>query len=82
MIFIIAIIKKKILVLCLQAPPSLYYIPEFISKEEEAYLLKQVYDAPKPKWTQLSNRRLQNWGKIPPFTHITTNLFTWFFFII
>ena len=45
-----------------QTPPALYYIPDFISKDEEEYLLRQVYAAPKPKWTHLSNRRLQNWG--------------------
>lgn len=48
-----------------QAPPSLYYIPEFITPDEEASLLKHVYSAPKPKWSQLSNRRLQNWGGLP-----------------
>lgn len=47
------------------APPTVYYIPDFISEEEEAYLLKQVYSSPKPKWTQLSGRRLQNWGGLP-----------------
>ncbi|XP_019728421.1 putative RNA/DNA demethylase ALKBH6 [Hippocampus comes] len=47
------------------APPTVYYIPAFISDEEEAYLLQQVYQSPKPKWTQLSGRRLQNWGGLP-----------------
>ncbi|XP_064437490.1 alpha-ketoglutarate-dependent dioxygenase alkB homolog 6 isoform X8 [Mirounga angustirostris] len=45
-----------------QAPPIIYYVPDFISKEEEEYLLRQVFNAPKPKWTQLSGRKLQNWG--------------------
>lgn len=47
------------------APPTVYYIPDFISEDEEAYLLEQVYKSPKPKWTQLSGRRLQNWGGLP-----------------
>ncbi|KAI9202326.1 alkylated DNA repair protein alkB 6 [Polychytrium aggregatum] len=46
-------------------PPSLYYIREFITVEQEQELLAQVYAAPKPKWTTLKNRRLQNWGATP-----------------
>ncbi|XP_027625304.1 alpha-ketoglutarate-dependent dioxygenase alkB homolog 6 isoform X3 [Tupaia chinensis] len=49
-----------------QAPPVIYYVPDFISKEEEEYLLRQVFNAPKPKWTQLSGRKLQNWAWEPP----------------
>nr|XP_006131478.2 uncharacterized protein LOC102456975 [Pelodiscus sinensis] len=48
-----------------QAPPTVYYVPDFISEAEEACLLHQVYAAPKPKWTQLSGRKLQNWGGLP-----------------
>ncbi|XP_014379621.1 alpha-ketoglutarate-dependent dioxygenase alkB homolog 6 [Alligator sinensis] len=48
-----------------EAPPAAYYVPDFISEAEEARLLQQVYAAPKPKWTQLSGRRLQNWGGLP-----------------
>lgn len=47
------------------APPVVYYIPDFITEEEESYLLQQVYKSPKTKWTQLSARRLQNWGGLP-----------------
>uniref|UniRef100_A0A8C2GSW4 AlkB homolog 6 n=1 Tax=Cyprinus carpio TaxID=7962 RepID=A0A8C2GSW4_CYPCA len=48
-----------------EAPPTIYYVPNFITEAEEEYLLQQVYRAPKPKWTQLSGRRLQNWGGLP-----------------
>lgn len=47
------------------AAPTVYYIPDFITEEEESYLQQQVYKSPKPKWTQLSGRRLQNWGGLP-----------------
>uniref|UniRef100_A0A3Q3H2C3 AlkB homolog 6 n=1 Tax=Labrus bergylta TaxID=56723 RepID=A0A3Q3H2C3_9LABR len=47
------------------APPTVRYVPDFISEDEEAYLLQQVYKSPKTKWTQLSGRRLQNWGGLP-----------------
>ncbi|KAI3378359.1 hypothetical protein SNEBB_004611 [Seison nebaliae] len=39
-----------------------YYIPDFITREEEDYLLRNIENTPKTKWVQLSNRRLQNWG--------------------
>ncbi|KAM3955886.1 alpha-ketoglutarate-dependent dioxygenase alkB homolog 6 [Aphomia sociella] len=45
--------------------PTAYYISEYISSSEETLILSNIYSAPKPKWTQLSNRRLQNWGGIP-----------------
>lgn len=47
------------------ALPTVYYIPDFISEDEETFLLQQVYKSPKTKWTQLSGRRLQNWGGLP-----------------
>ncbi|XP_047523942.1 alpha-ketoglutarate-dependent dioxygenase alkB homolog 6 [Pieris napi] len=42
-----------------------YYVSDFITEAEEKNILSNVYGVPKPKWTQLSNRRLQNWGGIP-----------------
>ena len=46
-------------------PPTAFYIPDIISPAEEQYLLSKVHSAPKPKWTTLRNRRLQQWGAAP-----------------
>ncbi|KAK1598642.1 calpain [Colletotrichum navitas] len=42
-------------------PPSSFYIANFISEEEEQFLLQKIADAPKPRWKQLTHRRLQTW---------------------
>lgn len=40
-------------------PASGYYIPNFISEDEEAHLLSKINAAPLPTWKNLSHRRLQ-----------------------
>ncbi|KAG6024341.1 hypothetical protein E4U41_001801 [Claviceps citrina] len=42
-------------------PSSAYYIPNFISPEEERFILDKIAAAPKPRWKQLTHRRLQTW---------------------
>ncbi|KAJ3520286.1 hypothetical protein NM208_g13772 [Fusarium decemcellulare] len=42
-------------------PQTAYYIPNFISEEEEQVILDKVSSAPKPRWKQLTKRRLQTW---------------------
>ncbi|KFA77990.1 hypothetical protein S40288_05244 [Stachybotrys chartarum IBT 40288] len=42
-------------------PETAYYIPNFISLEEEKALLDKIAAAPKPRWKQLTHRRLQTW---------------------
>ncbi|KAK0554668.1 hypothetical protein OC846_002002 [Tilletia horrida] len=39
-----------------------YYIPDFITEQEERLLLREIYNAPALKWKTLQNRRLQTWG--------------------
>lgn len=39
-----------------------YYIPNFITAQEESYLVSKIQTAPQPKWKILANRRLQYWG--------------------
>ncbi|KAG1740675.1 hypothetical protein EDB19DRAFT_1895332 [Suillus lakei] len=46
----------------LQGTSAVYYIPNFISEDEEQYLLRKIEDSPKQKWKTLNNRRLQLWG--------------------
>ena len=47
------------------APGTVHYIPNFITEAEESSLLAQVARTPSPRWTQLVNRRRQNWGGLP-----------------
>ncbi|XP_055705725.1 alpha-ketoglutarate-dependent dioxygenase alkB homolog 6 [Phlebotomus papatasi] len=48
-----------------QCPETVIYIPNFITSDEEKFILASVAAAPKPKWTQLLNRRLINYGGVP-----------------
>ncbi|POR33487.1 Alpha-ketoglutarate-dependent dioxygenase alkB-like protein 6 [Tolypocladium paradoxum] len=42
-------------------PSAAYYIPDFISEDEERLILSKIAAAPKPRWKQLTHRRLQTW---------------------
>lgn len=39
-----------------------FYVRDFISAEEEAYLIRKIDSAPRPQWKHLKHRRLQQWG--------------------
>ncbi|KAF5609545.1 alkylated DNA repair alkB like 6 [Fusarium pseudoanthophilum] len=42
-------------------PETAYYIPDFITEQEEQNILDKISSAPKPRWKQLTKRRLQTW---------------------
>lgn len=42
-------------------PDDAFYIPDFITEDEERYLVQKITSAPIPRWTHLSHRRLQTW---------------------
>ena len=48
-----------------ELPETIYYIPEIVSESEETLLIDRISKTPRTKWTQLRNRRLQNWGGMP-----------------
>ncbi|KAF9054139.1 hypothetical protein BJ165DRAFT_1337285 [Panaeolus papilionaceus] len=39
-----------------------FYIPNFITEDEEKYLVQKIIESPQPKWKTLANRRLQIWA--------------------
>jgi hypothetical protein len=43
---------------------GVFYVPEFVSEDDQAELLRNIYSHP-ARWTQLTRRRLQRWGGIP-----------------
>ncbi|KAI0902273.1 hypothetical protein F4806DRAFT_490744 [Annulohypoxylon nitens] len=42
-------------------PSAAYYISDFITQDEEEAILEKITSAPKPRWKQLTHRRLQTW---------------------
>ncbi|CAA7261972.1 unnamed protein product [Cyclocybe aegerita] len=41
---------------------DIFYFPNFLTKEEEEYLVRKIRESPQPLWKRLGNRRLQIWG--------------------
>ncbi|KAF8512827.1 hypothetical protein JB92DRAFT_2926522 [Gautieria morchelliformis] len=41
---------------------EVFYIPEFVSIDEENYLIRKITESGNVKWKTLPNRRLQIWG--------------------
>lgn len=60
-------------------PASGYYVPNFITETEEAYLLQKINNAPLPSWKNLSRRRLQAYPSplSPTNTLLAAPLPTW-----
>jgi alkylated DNA repair protein alkB homolog 6 len=48
-----------------QCPAVAYYVPDFITEQDEQQILRDLEKVSKIKWTLLSNRRLINFGGVP-----------------
>ncbi|ALC38614.1 CG6144 [Drosophila busckii] len=48
-----------------KCPPTVFYIPNFLTSDQEQSILSHIERTPKPRWTQLLNRRLINYGGVP-----------------
>ncbi|KAK2460452.1 hypothetical protein APHAL10511_007617 [Amanita phalloides] len=65
---------------------GVWYIPNFVTSDEEEYLIRKINETAHQKWKELSNRRLQIWGgeitqkgilfaqPLPPFLKIYPNI--------
>lgn len=47
----------------------MYYISDYLSEEQEAYLLRKALEAPGLCWDMRQGRRVQNYGQLPPAAH-------------
>jgi alkylated DNA repair protein alkB family protein 6 len=59
-----------------KVPETVFCISNFVNEQEEENTLRNIHKAPKPKWTNLLNRRLQNWGGLPK-PKVLSYLLTW-----
>ncbi|KDQ55970.1 hypothetical protein JAAARDRAFT_36761 [Jaapia argillacea MUCL 33604] len=49
-------------------PATVYYVPDFVSEQEEEFMIRKILGSPRSSWKQLSNRRLQIWGQCGDLT--------------
>ncbi|KAG8898410.1 hypothetical protein FRB99_007453 [Tulasnella sp. 403] len=56
------LISKQVCVQGKDIPGTVYYIPDFVTPDEESYLLRKIQEVPKTAWKNLSRRRLQTYG--------------------
>ncbi|GAB4856149.1 hypothetical protein Ancab_024790 [Ancistrocladus abbreviatus] len=56
--------KEKLHDFVIGSVPTLMYMPDFVTDDEQTQLLNNIYQAPISKWKTLKNRRLQNWGGV------------------
>ena len=56
---------ERFLSLDATAAQEVFYLPDFLSQDEELQLLTAVDAAPASRWTNAGERKMQNWGGRP-----------------